>query len=109
MQSRSSLYGALSGGLLLIGIGVILLLKRPFFPSILAVLGLSSILAGLASGRGWYGIQGGIWLVGLFVIFQFDILIPGILILAGVSGLVGALTRPMLKTPEDQPRSHPSE
>jgi hypothetical protein len=97
MESRSRLYGSLSGGLLLIGIGLIFLLKQPFFPTILAVLGLSSILAGLAAGRGWHGIQGSVWLVGLYFLFRFDIFFPGILILLGISALLGALTRPMLR------------
>ena len=96
MKSRGSLYGTLSGGLLLIGIGLIFLLNLDFFPAILAVLGLSSILAGLAAGRGWYGLQSGIWLVGFFFLFHFDVFWPGILILVGVSSLIGALTRPML-------------
>jgi hypothetical protein len=98
MRSRSSVYGTLSGGLLLIGIGLIFLLRMPFFPTILAVLGLSSILAGFASGRGWQGVQGSIWLVGLFFLFYFDIFWPGILIVAGVSALIGAVTRPMLSS-----------
>ena len=97
MESRSKLYGSLSGGMFLIGIGLIFLLRMPFFPTILAVIGLSSILAGLATGRGWQGIQGGVWLVGLFFLFYYDIFWPGILILLGVSALIGALTRPMLQ------------
>jgi hypothetical protein len=68
----------------------------PFFPTILAVLGLSIILAGLAAGRGWQGLQGGIWLVGLFFLFYYDIFWPGILIVAGVSVLLGVLTRAIL-------------
>jgi hypothetical protein len=37
MRSRSSRYSALSGGILLIGIGVIFLLRLDFFPALLAV------------------------------------------------------------------------
>lgn len=64
MKSRSSLYGTVSAGLLLIGIGLIFLLKLEFFPAILAVVGLSSIGAGLAEAvdgtvckvaYGWWG------------------------------------------------------
>jgi hypothetical protein len=102
MESRSKLYGTMSGGLFLIGIGLILLFKMDFFPAILAVLGTSSILAGLATGRGWEGLQGGLWLVGLFFLFQFDIFWPGILIVLGVSSLVGALTRGTFKRPEGE-------
>jgi hypothetical protein len=81
----------------LIGVGLIFLLKMPFFPTILAVIGLSSILAGLATGRGWQGMQGGVWLVGLFILFYYNVFWPGILIVLGVSVLIGALTRPMLR------------
>jgi hypothetical protein len=99
MESRSRIYATLSGGLLLIGIGITFLFRIDFFPAILAVLGLSSILAGLATGRGWEGLQGGVWLVGFFFLFQFDIFWPGILIVLGVAALVGALTRSAFKRP----------
>jgi hypothetical protein len=110
MKSRSSVYSALSGGLLLIGVGLIFLLHLDFFPAILAVLGLSSVLAGLATGRGWYAIQSGLWLVGLALLFYFDIFWPGILILLGISALVGAVTRPMMgATPDGQQAEKPEK
>jgi len=109
MKSRSTMYSALSGGLLLIGVGLIFLLHLDFFPAILAVLGLSSILAGLATGRGWYAIQSGLWLVGLALLFYFGIFWPGILILLGVSALVGAATRPMMATTSNGQQSEKSE
>ncbi|MGQ9493855.1 MAG: hypothetical protein ACUVR2_08845 [Anaerolineae bacterium] len=102
MKSRSSRYAVLSAGLLLIGIGLVLLLKQPLFPAILAVVGVSSIIAGLSTGQGWFSIQSGLWLIGLFFLFYLDILWPGILILIGISALIGALTRPML-TPSKLP------
>ena len=98
MKSRPKLYGTWGGGLLLIGIGLIFLLRLDFFPGILGVLGLSSILAGLATRRGWYGLQSGLWLVGLFFLFYYHIFWPGVLIVLGVSALIGALTRPMLSS-----------
>lgn len=109
MKSRSSTYGTLSGAILLIGVGVIFLLKLDFFPAILAALGVSTIVAGLATGRGWYGVQGGVWLIGLFFLFQFDIFFPGILILLGISALIGALTRPMLKGPSEGEQTEKAE
>ena len=109
MESRSSIYGTLSGGLFLIGLGLIFLLKLPFFPAILAVIGASSILAGFATGRGWQGLQGGLWLIGLFFLFYFNIFFPGILILIGVSALVGAVTRPLLKSAPEAEHSEKEE
>lgn len=47
--------------------------------------------------------QSGLWLVGLALLFYFEIFWPGILILLGMSALVGALTRPMMdKTPNGE-------
>jgi hypothetical protein len=108
MESRRSTYQALSGAIFLIGIGLIFLLRLDFFPAILGVLGLSSIIAGLATGRGWYALQGGLWLIGLAILFYFDVFFPGILIVLGVSALIGALTRPMLK-PSDAEHGEKSE
>jgi len=38
--------------------------------------------------------------VGLFFLFCYHIFWPGILIVLGVSALIGALTRPMLSSSE---------
>jgi hypothetical protein len=92
-NKRSRLYGSLSGGIFLIGTGLIFLLRLPVFPTILAVVGASSALAGLATGRGWEGAQTGLWLLGLALLFHFEIFWPGILILVGLSALLGAMSR----------------
>ena len=85
---------ALSGGIFLIGLGIVFLVPGlGIWPWILAVIGLAGLPAAVARKRGWFGWQGFFWLVGLTVLFATDQFWPGILILAGVSALIGGLTR----------------
>jgi hypothetical protein len=86
--------GGLSGGIFLIGIGVIFWLNLDFFPWILLVAGLSSLPASLANESLWAGLQGFIWMAGLAVLFATNMFWPGILILAGLSTIAGALAKP---------------
>ena len=83
----------LSGGILLIGLGIIFLTHIGFWPWILIVVGLAGLPASLAMKRGWYGWQGTFWMAGLALLFWSGYFWPGILILVGVSALVGALSR----------------
>lgn len=86
-------YEGISGGIMLIGIGLLFLTGIGFWPWILLVIGLAGLPASLAQERGWYGWQGLFWLVGLAILFATDLIWPGILILIGVSMLFGAVTR----------------
>lgn len=87
-------YHALSGGIFLIGLGVLFLVPGlSFWPWILVVIGLAGLPTSLANKRGWFGWQGFFWLTGLAILFASGHFWPGILILVGVSILVGALTR----------------
>lgn len=87
-------YDSLSGGLFLIGLGLIFLLPGlGIWPWILAVIGISQLPTNLARKRGWYGWQSCFWLVGLAILFATGLFWPGILILIGISILLGALTR----------------
>lgn len=90
---KSALEGA-SGGIFLIGIGILFLTKIDFFPWILVVIGVSSLPGSVAQKGFWAGIQGFIWLVGLAILFATETFWPGILILAGLSILAGAIVRP---------------
>jgi len=85
----------LSGGVLLIGLGVLFLIDSiPFFPWILLVIGLASLPGSIARDGLWAGLQGAIWLGGLAVLFATGDFWPGILILIGLSTLAGAMVRP---------------
>lgn len=87
-------YEALSGGIFLIGLGILFLVPGlSFWPWILVVIGLAGLPASLANKRGWLGWQGFFWLVGLAILFASGHFWPGILILIGISVLFGALTR----------------
>jgi hypothetical protein len=90
-------WGGVSGGLFLIGIAV-LAVTRWWWPGILVLIGLTSLVTGLAggrsSGRSWAGIQGALWLFGLALIAQLNWWWPGILVLVGLGAIVGAVLRP---------------
>ena len=103
-------YEALSGGVFLIGLGILFLVPGVgFWPWILVVIGLAGLPASLASKKGWLGWQGFFWLTGLAVLFASGFFWPGILILIGLSTIVGALTRESEGSPfaRQPPESEP--
>jgi hypothetical protein len=58
------------------------------------VIGLAGLPESVAQKGFWAGIQSAVWLIGIAVLFTFDIFWPGILILIGLSMVAGALVRP---------------
>lgn len=97
MESKHTMKGKLegaSGAIILIGIGLIFLLDISFWPWILFVVAAPAVLSGIAEGGLWAGLQGGVWLIGIGVLALLDAWWPGILILIGLSMLVGALATP---------------
>jgi len=58
------------------------------------VIGVASLPGSVAREGLWAGAQGFVWLTGLAILFATDTLWPGILILAGLSILAGAIVRP---------------
>ncbi|MHB0857803.1 MAG: hypothetical protein ACYC5M_09555 [Anaerolineae bacterium] len=93
-MDRKPPYEAMSGGILLIGIGILLLVPGlGLWPWILVVIALAGLPASLAANRGWIGWQSFFWLTGLATLFETGFLWPGILILVGLGMLIGGLTR----------------
>lgn len=98
-MSQKKTYESISGGIFLIGLGILFLTDLGFWPWILVVIGLSGLPASLAQNRGWYGWQGFLWMLGLAILFASGFFWPGILILVGASMLVAALTRDHASSP----------
>ena len=93
MENKDAFHG-MTGGIILIGIGIIFLANIDFFPAILVVIGLAGLPESVAQKGFWAGIQSAVWLIGIAALFTFDIFWPGILILIGLSMVAGALVRP---------------
>ena len=91
-MTRRQTAGSLTGGLILIGLAVIILVKDlSFFPLILAVIGIA-ILPGSILKEGWrHALTASSWLIGLALCFHFNIFWPGILILIGITLILEGL------------------
>ena len=83
-----------SGGVFIIGLGLMFLGTIPWWPGILLVIGASSLARGLAEGQRWYSVQGALWMIGLGLLFWGGFSLPLLLILIGVSMLAGVVFRP---------------
>jgi hypothetical protein len=79
----------IAGGVFLIGLGLLFTDVIDFWPGILFVIGAANIARGMAEGRPWYNVSGGLWMIGLGVVFLFNFSWPMILILIGLSMLFG--------------------
>jgi hypothetical protein len=90
---------ALSGGVFLIGLGV-LFYTDYWWPGIVFLLGAEAAVQALARGRGWYGLQGAVWLfaIGFWAMFDFNIAL--LFVALGVSVLISAFIRPPMLTPK---------
>ena len=79
----------LTGGVFLIGIGV-LAYTGDWWPGILVLLGVVSLVSGLLEQRLWKSASGALWLFGLALLFYFNFpwwILP---VLAGVGLIIGA-------------------
>lgn len=74
----------------LIGLGLLWLSDIAFFPGILLVFGLVGLVSSLVTREIVDGLQTVLWMGGLYVMFAYDLWWPGIVILIGLSMLLGA-------------------
>ncbi len=72
--------------------------KIPIFPWILLAIGAAIFLIDLFSGEFWGGLQALIWLGGLAFAFYYDQILPGIMIIIGVSTIIGGFRDMFRKT-----------
>jgi hypothetical protein len=96
-------FRGVSGGILLIGIGVIFLADIDIWPWILVLLGLASLPESLAQKGFWAGIQGAVWLIGLAILFATDQFWPGIMILGWSPNPSAACRRTTTTTRKNAP------
>ena len=87
-----------SGAVFLIGLGLMFTplanIVGGFWPGILFVLGASAIARGVAEGQPWYNVSGGLWLIGLGIVFLIGFSLPLLLILIGLTMLFGYSFKP---------------
>lgn len=82
----------ISSGVFLVGLG--LCFYFGFWPWILFAIGATSIVQGLAEGRGWFAFQGATWTIGLGIWALMRFSLAGLFVMLGASVIVGALARP---------------
>ena len=83
----------LDGGIWLIGLGI-LFYTGYWWPGILFVIGVTSIVEGLVKGQGWYAFQGGFWCIAIGVWAMFHYNFALLFIAIGVSMVLAAIVRP---------------
>ncbi len=81
-----------SGAVFLIGLAV-LAVTGWWWPGILILVGVVSLINTPYGSQGWANAQGAIWLFGIAVLAWTGWWWPGILILIGLSGLFGSMGR----------------
>jgi hypothetical protein len=84
---------ALSGGIWLIGFGVLFVTKL-WWPGIMFLIGITAIVQGMVQGRRWYAIHGGLGaiLIGVWAALRFNI---GVLFVGlGIYVIVSAFLNP---------------
>ncbi|HPE69149.1 MAG TPA: hypothetical protein P5560_07135 [Thermotogota bacterium] len=86
--------GYLTGAIFLIGLAIIFWVEAiGFWPWILALIGIAAFPQVLVMKGLVEALQTILWMVGLALLFHFSIFWPGILILIGVSILLGIFSR----------------
>lgn len=91
MKKNAEIFGS---AIFFFGLALIFFIDQiSFWPWILALIGISILPSSIIRNRGFYGLMGTLWLVGMAVLFYFDVFWPGILILIGSSILLGILKK----------------
>ncbi len=93
MWWNSQRANAVTGGIWLIGLGV-LLATRYWFPGILFLAGITALIQGSAHGSGWQPMHGGLWLllIAAWAMMRFS---PVVLFVGlGVYVIIAALMKP---------------
>lgn len=84
---------AVTGGVWLIGLGV-LFATGMWWPGILFLVGVTTIVQGSARGGGWQSLHGGLWmlLIAAWALMEFNMTV--FFVALGVYVIIGALMKP---------------
>ena len=95
---------AITSACWLVGIGI-LIVTGSWWPGMMFLIGVSSIVQGLVAGRGWYALQGGLWSlgIGVWALANYNILV--LFVLIALSGLLAAFVKPPMLDRKPQPDS----
>ena len=99
MRNNRSVFGGISGGIVLIGLALAFALGGFNLPIFFVALAFASLVGSLGSGNphGLYGgIQGFFWLLILALFFATGFNWIWFLVGAGISAILGALARPII-------------
>ena len=92
-QKRKS-YGSYFTGILLIGMGLLLFIPGlQLFPYIFLVLALCFVPNLFIKDKFKNNLQYVLWFVGIFIVFYFNIIVAGMLILVGIQILVSGILK----------------
>jgi hypothetical protein len=83
----------ISGAVFMIGMGI-LFATHFWWPGILFVIGVTSLVRGLSEGRRWYSLQGALWMFALGAFFLMGANVAILFVAIGISMLIGAFYRP---------------
>lgn len=113
LDKQAKNLSTLGTGLFFIGLAVLFFVRSiPFWPWILVVIALAWLPVSLATKKGWYGWNSFVWLVGIALLFHFNVFWPGILILIGISMAFSALTKNSSGSPfmkDEQEKKDPTQ
>ncbi len=65
-----------------------------WWPGLLILCGVTAMVEGVSHGQGWYGIQGGLWLIVFAIWAMFGYSIALLFVGLGVSAIASAFVRP---------------
>ena len=93
MRLTNEQTAAVESAVFLIGLGI-LFGTGWWWPGIMFVIGVSSIVLALAQGQGWYSLQGSIWTIGIGVWAMLRYNMAVFFVILGISALLNAFVKP---------------
>jgi len=93
-EKKKKSYGSYFTGILLIGLGVLFFIPElNLFPYIFLVLALCYLPNMFIKDKRRSSLQYFLWFIGLFIVFYFNIIVAGILILVGIQILISGILK----------------